>query len=194
LERPDAGRVLFDGQDVWTLSDARRWGLLSGEIGFVGTQPPELDLPLVTLVALPMFATVGRAQAYARAHRTLDRVGVSQCAQQHWGSLADWERALAAVAIGVARSPKLLLVDDLTATLGLGETEEIVGLLGAFAREDGVGVLMGVSDGNATRTADRIATLAAGELLVPEDAPPSPARLIDFTSHRKPARRLDPRG
>jgi predicted ABC-type transport system involved in lysophospholipase L1 biosynthesis ATPase subunit len=193
LERPDSGRVLFDDGDLWGLSDARRAGLLSSEIGWVAAQPPELDVPLLTLVALPMFTAVGREQAHVQARKTLARVGVSRCAEQYWESLADWERALAAIAVGVGRSPKLLLVDDLTATLGLSETEEVLGLLRGIAGE-GAAVLMGTSDGNATKAADRIATLAGGELLVPSGAPQSPAKLIEFPGAHRQARRADPRG
>ena len=58
--------------------------------------------------------------------------------EQFWGSLADWERALVAVAQGIAREPKLLLVDDLTISLGLGEADDVTRLLDTLA--DGTGI------------------------------------------------------
>lgn len=181
LERPEEGRVLYCGQDIWEMSAARRSQLLSREIGWVSRTPPDLDVPVMTLVALPLFAPLGREEAYVQAKKTLKQIGAERCAEQHWESLADWERALVALGQGMAREPKLLLVDDLTTTLGLSETEEIVGLLRQAANQRQVSVLLGASDATATKAADRIATLAAGELLV---APITPTEdnLIDLSS------------
>ena len=70
----------------------------------------------------------------------------TECARQHWSELADSERALVALAHGIAREPRLLLVDDLTATLGIGERAEIAELLGALAVERGIAVLVCAGD------------------------------------------------
>ena len=51
---------------------------------------------------------------------------MAECAGQRWDSLSDGERALVAIAHGIVRVPRLLLVDDPTANLGVREREEIV--------------------------------------------------------------------
>jgi predicted ABC-type transport system involved in lysophospholipase L1 biosynthesis ATPase subunit len=180
IERPDRGQVCFEGEDIWEFSEPRRSRLLGGQIGWVGPAAPELDVPMLAYVALPLFATHGKNEAYARARSTLERVGAGECVEQSWGSLADWERALVAVAQGIAREPRLLLVDDLTLSLGLAEADEITRLLDTLATEQGFAVLMSVSDAAATSWSRRVATLAGGELL---ETPRPPARLdniIDF--------------
>ena len=106
--------------------------------------------------------------------------GASECAEQFWGSLADWERALVALAQGIAREPKLLLVDDLTISLGLGEADEVTRLLDTLAKEQGFGVLMCVSDASATGWSGRVATLAGGELLETPRPPAEQGNIIDF--------------
>ena len=180
MERPDRGHVYFEGEDLWGFSERRRSRLLGRQIGWVGSAMPDLDLPMLANVALPLFATHGKSEAYARATAALQRVGARECAQQFWGSLADWERALVAVARGIAREPKLLLVDDLTLSLGLGEIERITRLLDTLATEQGFAVLMSVSDAGATGWSGRVATLAGGELLETPHSPVDRGNIIDF--------------
>lgn len=56
---------------------------------------PDLDVPVLANIALPLLiARVKRGEAEALAMEALERVGVGECAQQSWGSLADWERRL----------------------------------------------------------------------------------------------------
>jgi len=182
MERPDRGSVMFAGEDVWRLSDRRRSRLLSGEIGLVERTAPHLDIPVLTGVALPLLDGHGRRSAYACAKRALAHVGASECARQRWGELADSERALVALAHGIAREPRLLLVDDLAATLGIEEHADITELLGTLAAERGIAVLVCAGDSGPTPNSDRVASLGGGELLVaaPTPAPVSGTNVLDF--------------
>jgi predicted ABC-type transport system involved in lysophospholipase L1 biosynthesis ATPase subunit len=180
LQRPNAGRVLLAGSDLWRQSARGRARLLSSEIGWVGHAAPELDVPMLTSVALPLLGACGKRVAYARAGAALERVGALQCAEQHWGSLADWERALVALAHGISRQPRLLLVDDLTMSLGLQESDDAMRLLGSLAGERSLGVLMCVSDAKATGWSHRVLTLAGGELLQPVAGAPPGENVIEF--------------
>jgi ABC-type methionine transport system ATPase subunit len=188
MVRPDQGTVCVDGQDVWGLSDKHRSRLLNREIAFVGRAEPELDVPVLENIALPLSIASGTTrEAQTRAMAALERVGVRECADQLWESLADWERALVALAHGIVREPKLLLVDDLTVSLGIQETDELTRMLSTLAKEDRFGVLMCVSDANATGWSARIGTLAGGELLLASPPRPHPHRtVIDFPSKTGP--------
>jgi ABC-type cobalamin/Fe3+-siderophores transport system ATPase subunit len=107
-----------------------------------------------------------------------------------WDELADWERALVSIARGIARSPRLLLVDDLTATLGVSEVDDFGRLLNSLARERGIGILLAVSDAPATSWSDRLATLAGGELNMPEPARETEERRQPNRSRPQPLNRL----
>lgn len=182
MERPTHGEVLFKGQDLCGLSDQRLSELLSRGIAFV--EPlGELDLPVVARVALPLLARCSESEAYARARATLRRVGAVEYADQSWSSLADSERALAALAQGLVRRPELLLIDDLLATLGMDATEQIGRMLNTIAHEDRIAILMSASDADATTWFDRITTLAGGCLLVPPSPEPG-LNVIDFPADR----------
>ncbi|MHB1539112.1 MAG: ATP-binding cassette domain-containing protein [Solirubrobacteraceae bacterium] len=166
VQSPDCGVVAFDGVELRTLSDRARSSLLASDLALMEHRRPELDLRVLELVALPMLRRMGRRGAYVRAAETLARVGLAECAEQRWESLADSERALLTLARGVVRRPRLLLLDDLMASLGIGAAEQIGRLLVELSRERGFAVMMSVSDAGATGWCDRVATLAGGELLL----------------------------
>jgi predicted ABC-type transport system involved in lysophospholipase L1 biosynthesis ATPase subunit len=180
MQRPDDGRVCFAGENLWGFSARRRARLLGGQIGWVGHTAPDLDVPMLASVALPLLGSYGKRESYTRAMAALERVGASDCAEQFWGSLADWERALVAVAQGIAREPKLLLVDDLTVSLGLEEVDDAMRLLESLAKERGLGVLKCVSDAKASLWSERVMTLAGGELLESPRPPERTGNVIDF--------------
>jgi predicted ABC-type transport system involved in lysophospholipase L1 biosynthesis ATPase subunit len=192
MQRPDRGSVAFAGENVWRQSDGRRSRLLRGQIALVERAGPVLDMPVLVGIALPLLDAHGRREAYARARAALARVGADECARQHWSELADSERALVALAYGLACQPRLLLVDDLAATLGIGETDRLARLLGALAEEDGIGVLVCAGDSRLTSRADRIGSLAGGSLLLsqPLEDPPG-ADVIDFPGGATQRARFD---
>jgi ABC-type cobalamin/Fe3+-siderophores transport system ATPase subunit len=184
--RPGAGKVYFEGQDLWELSDRERSGLLARRIALVRPVAPGVDVPILVHVETPLRVVCGKREARRGALAALERVGASDCVGQRWGSLADWERALVALAQGIARKPSLLLVDDLTATLGLVETDELTRLIDTLCGEMEMGVLMSVSDANATVWSGRIATLSGGELLEPPRPPRGePDNVIEFPGEER---------
>jgi ABC-type cobalamin/Fe3+-siderophores transport system ATPase subunit len=192
MERPDRGSVSFAGEDIWRSQDTRGRRVLGRRrrarplrvpIVLVAPAAPEVDVPVGEGIALPL--TDGHRGRVARelAERALEEMGVGECAQRRWGDLSDGERARVAIAQGISRDPKVLLVDDLMTTLDLSETEEITMLLHSLAAERGLGVLVGVGDARATRWSDRVATLAGGALMLePPSRPQAPAypNVVDF--------------
>lgn len=183
FDRPGRGEVLFRGEDLCHVSDRRRSKLLRHYIGFAEPGGPDLELPAVTYVAASMFSAFGKRAAYDRARTALARVGAGELADQEWTSMSDSERALVALAQGIVRKPALLLVDDLTATLGIDAKDSIGRLLRSIAEQERMAVLMGASHADATTWFDRVATISSGELLLP---PPEPAEnVIDFDQARR---------
>jgi ABC-type lipoprotein export system ATPase subunit len=164
LERPDSGMVCFNGVDLASFSEAQHARLMLERIGWVRRTGPKSDLRMLDYVALPLLAEHGRRQAYARAGEAIERVGVSTHARQRWESLCDGERALIGIAHGIARAPRLLLVDDPTANLDVVERERVTELLRSLADEEAIAVLMTVPDMPAAMQAHQISSLGGGRL------------------------------
>lgn len=187
MERPAGGSVRIVGEDVWGLPDRRRARLLARGVGWIAGAPPELDLPALDHIATPLLVAFGKRNAYKRAHEALELVGIHECAEQHWESLSDTERALLALARASAGEPRLLLVDDLTALLRGEESDGIGRLLATLAAEREIGVLASVSHARETLWADRIAALSGGELMMPARAPRSSVgKVLEFPGPRRP--------
>ena len=165
LEGPDGGAVHFAGRDLAGMSEAAHARLLREQIGWVRRAGPRSDLSMLDYVALPLLVEHGQRRARSRAYDALARVGVSECAGQRWDSLSDGERALIGIAHGIVRHPRLLLVDDPTANLGVREREDVNGLLRSLAGAEGLAVLMAVPGMPAAMGTDEIKVLSGGRLL-----------------------------
>jgi ABC-type lipoprotein export system ATPase subunit len=170
MELPDSGSVSFDGWDLTSLSDVQLSRLLGEQIGWVQNDGPQSRVRVLDYVALPLLISLGDRAAYNRARQALERVGAGECARQHWETLSDGERGLVEIAHAIVRSPRLLLIDDLTTILGIRETDTLARLLRSIAGESAIGVLMTVSDVSAALHSDRVLSLAGGRL----SGPPAP--------------------
>jgi ABC-type lipoprotein export system ATPase subunit len=172
LETPDRGSVFFNGADLASLSERQHARLMLEWIGWVRRGGPQSDLRMLDYVALPLLAEHGRRDAYTRAEAAVERVGLSAQGRQRWDSLCDGERALIAIAHGIARAPRLLLVDDPTANLDVIERERVTELLHSLVDEEAIAVLMAVPDMPAAMRADQIFSLGGGRLSSASTPPP----------------------
>jgi ABC-type lipoprotein export system ATPase subunit len=186
LETADSGRAYFQGRDVGTLSDAQRTLLRHAEIGWVRRSGPRMGLSIINYVALPLMAGRNRQESLRRANEALVRVGVPECAEQHWEHISDGERALVSIAHGIVRLPRLLLVDDPTASLAIRERETVTELLRSLAEEQRMGVLVSAPDMPTMMSSHQIRTLSGGRLLAPPGHPPE-SQVIDFPASRRSA-------
>ncbi|MEX1142424.1 MAG: ATP-binding cassette domain-containing protein [Thermoleophilaceae bacterium] len=168
FEPPDGGRVLFDGGDLAQLTRGGLARLHRSHIGWVERGGPHSDeLSVRAYVALPLYRTLGPVEAERRAVAALARVGASDCADGSWEDLSDTARALVAIAQALVREPRLLVVDDPTAGLGILDRERVVGLLRAAAEDGGLGVLMAVPDMPSMLHAHQVRSLSRGSLRSP---------------------------
>lgn len=190
LEAPNSGMIRFDGDDLSTLSEGAHARLMREQIGWVRRAGPRSELRMLDYVALPLLIEHGQRRAHRRASEALRRVGMAECTGQRWNSLSDGERALVAIAHGIVRAPRLLLVDDPTANLGVREREEVMELLRALVEETDLAVLITVPDMPAAMRSHQLRALSGGRLLAPPVAPEPLAdtgNVIDFPGSERSA-------
>jgi putative ABC transport system ATP-binding protein len=141
LMLPDAGRILFDGQNVAELDDAARAGLRAGRIGVVlqsGNLIPFLtareNVELAITLADP-------SPASSRARELLSEVRMAHRVDHLPQRLSGGETQRVAVAMALANEPRLLLADEVTGELDSASAEEVMRTIFEAARDRGLTVL-----------------------------------------------------
>ena len=133
LDRPTAGRVLFDGNDLAKAGDIELAGIRNSEIGFV-FQLHHL-LPQCTVlenVIVPTLADKNRSlrkEVEERAVSLLERVGLKDWMLHRPGQLSGGQRQRVAVVRALINQPKLLLADEPTGSLDEHAAQNIAELL-----------------------------------------------------------------
>jgi iron complex transport system ATP-binding protein len=175
MQPPLAGGVLIDGEDVHAMAArerARRLSVVLTERVSGGL------LTAYTLVGLGRHPhTNWTGKLTERDHnvvrRALAQVGAEDLAHRYVGDLSDGERQRVMLARALAQEPRMIVLDEITAFLDLPRRVEVMRLLRALARENGLGVLLSTHDLElALRSADEVWLLPMGGRLIagaPED-------------------------
>jgi ABC-type lipoprotein export system ATPase subunit len=188
VEQPDAGTVRFAGLDLAAMSRRRLAELHREEVGWVRRGGPQSqDLRMLDYVALPVLGALGQQAAQQKARSALAKAGVDECGFECWGNLSDAERMAVALAQGLVRDPRVLLVDDPTAGLDVLERERIVALIRAVADEGRIGVVMVVPELPAMLRARDVRSLSDGRLLAPDPPPGGHGVVVDFPGGERSA-------
>jgi ABC-type lipoprotein export system ATPase subunit len=186
LDHPTTGRVLFQGGDLSSLSRGELARVHREQIGWVDRDGPHVqELPASEYVSMPLYGRVPPAEARRLAVSTLERVGAGDSVSLRWHEISDTVRVLVAIAHALVREPRLLIVDDPTAGLGLIDRERVVSLLRQAANEDGLAVLMAVPDLPAMLHANEIRSLNRGRLVSPVDPSDGDETVVEFPQHRR---------
>jgi iron complex transport system ATP-binding protein len=112
---------------------------------------------------LKPFASPGRAD-HAAAEAALAALGIAHLAERVYTEVSGGERQLALIARALAGEPRLLVMDEPTASLDFGNQARVLGQIRRLA-ERGLGVILSTHDpGHAFLCADRVALLRDGRL------------------------------
>jgi ABC-type lipoprotein export system ATPase subunit len=174
LTPPTEGTFLLDGTDVWELSEAERATFRCRQIGFVFQFPSLLsNLTAVDNIAVP--ALLGRtthsAEAYARAHNLLARVGLADRADAYPGSMSGGEQRRVVIARALINSPRLLLADEPTSDLDEDTEGDIIDVLERLQQSDSFGLVLVTHNLEIARHATRTYEMRQG-ILEATDLPP----------------------
>jgi ABC-2 type transport system ATP-binding protein len=161
-QKPTAGGCFLFGEDVW-----KRRARLMAKVGVVPEDPdapPSMTARQLSAFCARIYPTWDAPAVETR----LARFGVP--AGTPYGSLSKGQRALVSLALALASSPELLVLDD--PTLGLDAVaraaffDELVGELA----DRGTTVLLTSHDlAGVEKMADRVGILKGGKLVLDED-------------------------
>ncbi len=166
LERPQAGRVFLDGEDVLKLGDKARTARRREKLGFVYQFHHLLpEFSARDNIAFPlMIAGEARRAARAKADRLLDDMGLADRASHQPGQLSGGEQQRVAIARALANDPRLVIADEPTGNLDPATTERVFATLIRMAQVEGAAVLVATHNLSLIQHMDRVLTLDGGEL------------------------------
>lgn len=170
LDRPTAGQVLVDGQDLARISERELSELRRVRIGFVFQAfnlIPTLTVEENLLVPLQLNGMSRRAAA-ARVGDLLERVGVAGLQRRFPEELAGGEQQRVAVLRAVVHEPDVVIADEPTGNLDLATARQTLELLETFSGSAGRTLIMATHSREVMGRARRVLEMRSGRLHEPE--------------------------
>ena len=140
LDRPTSGKVLYEGRDIYTLSNKDLAFFRNREIGFVFQFHhllPEFNALENTMMPC-LIQGIPKKEAASRAEAILTLVGLKERLSHKPGELSDGEQQRVAVARALVLEPKVLLADEPTGNLDTKTGESVFDLLQELNQIKGV--------------------------------------------------------
>jgi branched-chain amino acid transport system ATP-binding protein len=168
-----SGSIVYDGQDITGRSPeqvammgiARSFQITSLFEQMTLREHVELALASPTGMGLQFWRSIKRMNVFRdRAMQLLDEVGLADRAAQPAGSLAYGQKRALELALAMANEPKLLLLDEPTAGMGIEDVDRTIALVKQLA----VGRTVVFVDHNmhvVGSLADRVTVLQSGQVL-----------------------------
>ena len=171
LEQPTAGKVFFEGQDLFALDPIALAEFRNRKLGFVFQFHYLLaDFSALENTMMPaLIARMPEGEASKRASEVLDLVGLGDKLHRRPAELSGGEQQRVAVARAVVLHPQLVLADEPTGNLDPHTADEVHELFHKLNRELGVTLMVATHNERLMRRMARSLRLQEGKLH--EDSP-----------------------
>jgi len=166
LDSPDAGTILFHGQDLVGFSESELTRFRNHRAGFVFQAYHLLpELTALENVCLPArLARTGAAAAEKRGRELLEQVGLRERTDHKPYELSGGEQQRVAIARALINGPELLLADEPTGNLDSRTGGEIIELLKALRTDKNTTLVIATHDARVAAHAQRVIELADGRV------------------------------
>ncbi|MDR2380587.1 MAG: ATP-binding cassette domain-containing protein [Bifidobacteriaceae bacterium] len=167
LERPTAGEVKIDGEDLAALpqrqlrTQRHRIGMVFQHVNLFDSRTAEAN------VAYPLrVCGAPKRQAGARAHELLELVGLADRGRSYPAQLSGGQRQRVGIARALAAEPSVLLCDEPSSALDWATTRQILELIQRVNRTLGLTVLVITHEMAVVRqVCDSVSLLAEGRIV-----------------------------
>lgn len=164
LDKPDTGKVVVEGTDLWSVDANRRSQLRNQSMGFVYQFHHLLqEFTALENVSMPLLIRGEKPEvAGERARKILTLVGLEQRLTHKPGELSGGERQRAAVARALVGGPRVVLGDEPTGNLDERTADHVYELMIELNRELETSLLLVTHDRAMAARMDRQAELHMG--------------------------------
>ena len=167
LDRPDAGTVMFDGEDVGGLRAKQQAKFRNAHIGFV-FQFHQL-LPEFTAIENAMLPALisGQSEAAAReaAREALGDLGLGARLEHLPSAMSGGEQQRVAVARAMINKPRVIFADEPSGNLDSESAAGLHDLLFELREKTGTALVLVTHNTGLASRADRTVTLRDGEIV-----------------------------
>jgi putative ABC transport system ATP-binding protein len=164
LDRPTAGTVHLDGQELGRLDEDQRARLRGEKIGFV-FQSFQLIPTLTARENIQVPLELRGEEGRARADELLTRVNLSDRAHHYPAQLSGGEQQRVALARAFSTRPRVLFADEPTGNLDARTGATIIDLMTELNRDLGTTLVLVTHDLDLASRARRTIRLADGKIV-----------------------------
>lgn len=172
--RISGGRVIYQDQDLQSLSPQKMRRIRGSEIGMIFQDPLTSLDPLFTIgdqlsETILAHQELSKDQADARALELLQEVGIPAAAErfrQYPHQFSGGMRQRVVIALALANDPKVIIADEPTTALDVSVQAQINGLMKQLAKTHKTAIILITHDmGVIAEIADRVAVMYAGRIV-----------------------------
>jgi len=160
LERPDSGKVFYDGTDITVLSDNELTAFRKENVGFIFQQYyllPNMDVD--------KNVKMGADLAGNKDYKTvISAVGLGEKLHKYPGELSGGEQQRASVARALAKRPRVLFLDEPTGALDEQTGRQVLDYICKLQNEYGFTIIMVTHNQNIAEMANTVIKMKSGKI------------------------------
>lgn len=167
LDKPTAGKLYVDGQDMFKLSEKQMREYKSDKVGFVWQNNARNLLQHLTAlenVELVMRFSKKVKSDRKRAVELLEKVGMSHRLNSKLSQLSGGEQQRIAIAIALVNNPKILLADEPTGSVDTATSNSIFQLLNELNKTLNLTIVVVTHDMQVAHRVNRVVSISDGKI------------------------------